>query len=107
MGDHLIPAPEAFTLFSSPLLRVDGTKPEWQKYAMNVYYHHGEPHDLEAIEDAKLWCTVYGPTEQITRMRAELICRGVNKMQPPAREYQAIVGIFDHLKEKKDGPESE
>jgi hypothetical protein len=98
---HLVEAPKSFTLFQSPMVRVDGTKDEWERCSINLYYHHGEEGDDWDIDDAKQWGVIFGPTEQITRMRAEVVCRGVNKMRPPVWEYPAIVGIFD--KEKRNG----
>lgn len=66
-------------VFRNPARGVD------QMYHIHLYLLQGD----EEIDATRHAGTVFGPTETIARMRAELICTAVNE-RPALQEYPAF-----------------
>lgn len=74
-------------LTSSPIWNFDPILPPDRRYSVLVYLNEKEP-----------FCRAFGPTENIARLRAALICMAVNKTKP-ADEVGITQGKVEHGQE--------
>lgn len=74
-----------FRVERSPLAHRNPGRPPEQLYHVHIYLL-GPDDDMLTTHPAG---TVFGPTDTIARLRAELICRAVNE-RPALQEYPAF-----------------
>lgn len=68
----------------SPIWNFDPVHPPDRRYSVLVYLNEKEP-----------FCRAYGPTEDIARLRAALICMAVNKTKPVDEEGLTVGEVHE------------